>query len=176
VQADGSGLKLAATDISNHLACRHLTQLDRAVAEGRLSAPAWRDPALELLQERGIAHERAYLAHLRAQGRKLVEPEGEDGRLPRERVLEAMRAGADGIVQAELGRGRWVGRADVLLRVERASDLGPWSYEVADAKLAQETRAGTLLQLCLYSELLAELQGRVPEKMHVEKPVPDFAP
>ena len=94
----------------------------------------------------------------------MVEPEGEGGRLPPERALEAMRAGADAIVQAELGRGRWVGRADVLLRVEEPSDLGSWSYEVADTKLAQETRAGTVLQLCLYSELLAGLQGRAPTR------------
>jgi len=176
MHADGSGLRLAATDISNHLACRHLTQLDRAVAEGRLRAPAWRDPALELLQERGLAHERAYLEHLRARGLKLVEPEEGNDRLPRARVLEAMRAGADVIVQAELGHDRWAGRADVLLRAEKPSDLGSWSYEVADTKLAQETRAGTLLQLCLYSELLAELQGLAPEKMHVVKPGLDFAP
>jgi predicted RecB family nuclease len=176
VHADGSGLRLAATDISNHLACRHLTQLDRAVAEGRLSAPAWRDPALELLQQRGLAHERAYLEHLRARGLKLAEPESEDGRLPQARVLEAMRAGAEVIVQAELGHERWAGRADVLLRVEKPSDLGPWSYEAADTKLAQETRAGTILQLCLYSELLAGLQGRAPERMHVVKPVPGFQP
>jgi uncharacterized protein len=47
---------------------------------------------------------------------------------------------------------------------------------VADTKLAQETRAGTVLQLCLYSELLAGLQGRAPTLMHVIKPDPDFRP
>ncbi len=174
MHADGAGLRLAATDISNHLACRHLTQLDRAVAEGRLALPAWRDPALVLLQERGLAHERAFLEHLRAEGLEVVEPEGDSGRLPVERATAAMRAGAGAIVQAELGQGRWAGRADVLLRVEEPSDLGPWSYEVADTKLAQETRAGTVLQLCLYSELLAELQGRAPVRMHVVKPGPGF--
>ncbi len=174
MQGSGASLRLAATDISNHLACRHLTQLDRAVAEGRLSAPSWRDPALELLQERGFAHERAFLQHLRAQGLGVVEPEGEAGRLPLQRALQAMRAGAEVIVQAELGSGRWLGRADLLLRVEEGSDLGSWSYEVADTKLAQETRAGTVLQLCLYSELLAGLQGRAPVRMHVVKPGPDF--
>jgi uncharacterized protein len=121
-----------------------------------------------------LAHERAFLEHLRAQGLKLVEPEGEAGRLPVEGAIAAMKAGADAIVQAELGRGRWAGRADILLRVEEPSGLGSWSYEVADTKLAQETRAGTVLQLCLYSELLAELQGRAPERMHVVKPGAGF--
>jgi predicted RecB family nuclease len=174
MRAEGASIRLAATDISNHLACRHLTRLDRAVVEGRLSAPSWRDPALALLQERGFAHERAFLAYLRAAGLEVAEPDEEGGRLAPERALEAMRAGAGAIVQAELGRGRWAGRADVLLRVEESSSLGPWSYEVADTKLAQETRAGTVLQLCLYSELLAGLQGRAPTRMHVVKPGPGF--
>jgi hypothetical protein len=77
MRAEGAGIRLAATDISNHLACRHLTQLDRAVAEGRLSAPSWRDPALALLQERGFAHERAFLAHLRAAGLQVADRRGE---------------------------------------------------------------------------------------------------
>ena len=50
------------------------------------------------------------------------------------------------------------------------SDLGEWSYEVVDTKLARETRAGTILQLCVYTDLLARLQGAVPESMHVVKP------
>jgi hypothetical protein len=40
-----------------------------------------------------------------------------------------------------------------MLRVDAPSALGGWSYQVADTKLARETRAGTILQLGLYSEL-----------------------
>ncbi len=85
-----------------------------------------------------------------------------------------MRAGADAIVQASLGRGQWIGRADVLLRVPEPSDLGDWSYEVVDTKLAQETRGGTVLQLCLYSDLVAAVQGRAPSQMHVVRPGQGF--
>jgi uncharacterized protein len=170
MQKEGAGLRLAATDISNHLACRHLTQLDRAVAEGRLAAPSWSDPSLALLQKRGFEHERAFIRHLRTQRLKVVEPEQEGGKLSVDQALQAMRSGADVIVQAELRSGRWLGRADVLLRVARPSALGDWSYEVADTKLAQETRAGTVMQLCLYSELVAEAQGLAAEWMHVVKP------
>lgn len=170
MQKEGSGLRLAATDISNHLACAHLTQLDRAVAEGRRAAPTWADPALAVLQQRGFAHERAYIDHLKAGGLAVAEPSGDDIKLPVERTLEAMRAGAGAIVQAELRSGRWMGRADVLLRVSTASRLGAWSYEVVDTKLAQETRAGAVLQLCLYTELVAEAQGETPERMHIVKP------
>ncbi|HVO37523.1 MAG TPA: TM0106 family RecB-like putative nuclease [Spirochaetia bacterium] len=171
---DGGTLRLAATDISNHLACAHLTQLNRGVAEGRRAAPTWSDPSLAVLQQRGFEHERAYIRHLRGRGFDIVEPAEEGGRLSVEKTLAAMRSGAQVIVQAELRHERWLGRADLLLRVDTPSRLGLWSYEVADTKLAQETRAGTVLQLCLYSELVARIQGLNPALMHVVKPGPDF--
>ena len=75
-----------------------------------------------------------------------------------------MRGGADVIYQAPLADERWHGRADFLRKVARPSELGAWSYEVMDAKLATETRAGTILQLCVYSELLEQLQGEPAER------------
>ena len=55
------------------------------------------------------------------------------------RTVEAMNAGADVIVQAVLREGRWLGKPDVLRKVAVASNLGDWSYEVYDTKLALET-------------------------------------
>src|SRR5690606_19325340 len=48
------------------------------------------------------------------------------------------------------------------------------SYEIVDAKLATETRAGTILQLCVYSELLAAAQGATPESAYVVAPHHNF--
>ena len=168
-------LGLAATDLANHLACRHLTQLDLAASEGRLEPPRWRRPGLDALRERGMEHERAYLAHLAAQGLQLTRAaDGDQAGV--EWTRAAMAAGVDVIVQAPLSSGRWSGRADVLLRVERAGAFGAWSYEAVDTKLARETRAGTLLQLALYSDLLEALQGARPELMHVVSPRSGFEP
>ena len=58
-----------------------------------------------------------------------------------------MRAGADVIYQATFFDGRWRGHADFLLRVDTPSDLGAWSYEVADAKLARRVKAAAVLQM-----------------------------
>lgn len=63
-----------------------------------------------------------------------------------------------------------MGRADFLRKVSAPSDLGAWSYEVIDTKLARRTRAGTILQLCVYSYLLGQLQGLRPRRMHVVTP------
>lgn len=41
---------------------------DLAVAVGSRSAPTWHSPDAQVLQERGVAHENACLAHLEAQG------------------------------------------------------------------------------------------------------------
>ena len=77
-------------------------------------------------------------------------------------------------MQAALEHGRWFGRPDVLIRIDRPSrNLGAWSYEAADAKLARETRGGTILQLGLYCEMLEALQGLAPDKFHVVTPGED---
>src|SRR5713226_55072 len=119
-----SDLRLSATDLANHLGCRHLTLLDRGVAEGRIERSKWRDPALQVMAERGLEHERQYLEHLEEQKLEVVRlPEdGSESDLVT-KTLAAMRAGPDVIAQATLGRGRWLGRADVLRRVSTPSGL-----------------------------------------------------
>jgi len=47
---------------------------------------------------------------------------------------------------------------------------------VVDCKLASETQAETILQLCLYSELVAEMQGLEPELFHGIRPNVAFKP
>jgi len=165
------GLILSATDLSNFLGCRHRTALEMAVAYGTAERPRWHDPLLEILFQRGIEHERAYVESLRAEGRVVVDLAGADDLdAATARTLETMRSGVEVIVQAAMREGRWYGRPDVLRRVERPSNLGAWSYEVADTKLARETRAGTILQLGLYSEMLRAAQGERPEHFHVVMP------
>ena len=151
----GSGIvRLSASDLSNHLACHHLTSLDLAVSLGARAAPAWHSPDAQVLQERGMAHEDAYLAHLEAQKVSVLNLRDIDdpGRALAE-TRAAMESGVEAIAQATLASGRWFGRSDVLRRVERTSKLGSWSYQVYDCKLASETKAATILQLSLYSEL-----------------------
>src|ERR1700722_5834656 len=154
-----SVLVLSATDLSHFLSCRHLTALDMAAAQGKLRRPSWDDPLLELLFKRGLDHEKAYVGSLQTHGRHLVDlTDVKERDAAVAGTLDAMRSGADVIVQAALRDGRWYGRPDVMRRVETRSDLGTWSYEIADTKLARETRAGTMLQLGLYSEMLGVAQ------------------
>jgi uncharacterized protein len=173
----GRALQLSASDLVGYLNCHHLTHLDAQVAAGMLAKPQVWDPSLEVLWERGAAHERAYVEHLRSRGLTVVEIEG-IGIAPAqvEQTMAAMRTGAEVIVQGAFLDGVWSGRTDILLRVPKASALGDWSYEVVDTKLARETKGGTVLQLCLYSDLLASAQGGAPEAMYVVTPGRGFEP
>ncbi len=169
----GTDLVLSATDLSNFLGCRHRTALDLAAAMGARDRPYRHDPLLVLLRKLGEEHEAAHLRSVEHDGLPVVrlgDVQDRDERLAR--TLDAMRAGAPVIAQGALGDDRWFGYADILRRVERRSDLGEWSYEVADTKLARDTRAGTILQLGLYSAMLAAIQGSRPEYFHVITPDP----
>jgi predicted RecB family nuclease len=168
MRRDAGSLVLSATDLSNFLNCRHRTALEMGEALGKRQRPAWTDPLLEALFARGLEHERNYVSRLSAAGKSIVdlsEIKAREGAIAA--TLEAMRTGAEVIVQGAVGDGRWYGRPDVLLRVDSPSALGSWSYEVADTKLAVDTRAGTILQLGLYCDLLAGVQSLGPEYFYV---------
>jgi predicted RecB family nuclease len=177
MQVSGKAIQLSASDLVGHINCRYLTDLDLKVAKGALAKPTYQDPGLDLLIERGRLHEQGYLEHLKGQGRTVtvIEGVGVDS-TSLAATLVAMKVGAPVIAQAALRSGQWSGRADVLLRVEKAGKLGAWSYEVVDTKLAQETKGGTLLQLSLYADLLAGIQGEPPEMLYVVTPETEYVP
>lgn len=160
-------LVLSPTDLTKHLACPHVTTLDLAALDdpGRAGAKST-DDALNLIFGKGMDHERAYLARLRQAGLAITEiPTRHDlaGRIDAEKLtLAAMRSGADVIYQATFYDGQWGGQADFLRRTDRPSELGGWSYDIADTKLARRLKVPALLQMATYAERLAELQGVPP--------------
>ncbi|HEY3523449.1 MAG TPA: TM0106 family RecB-like putative nuclease [Candidatus Limnocylindrales bacterium] len=170
---DGS-LIVSATDLAGFLACDHLSTLELGRVAGLWPRPPEReDPEVVLLQQRGEAHERAYVDRLRAEGREVVEFERpgrslDELRAAEAAVVEAMRQGVGAIYQATLFDGRWLGYADFLVRVERPCPaFGAWSYEVADTKLSKAVKGSAILQVCVYSDRLTSIQGLEPEHVHV---------
>ncbi|MDK3075508.1 TM0106 family RecB-like putative nuclease [Sedimentitalea sp. JM2-8] len=170
-------IQLSASDLVGHLNCAHMTELDLGVATGALKKPKVWDPLLEILRERGLRHELGFVEHLQDQGLSSQKIEGVDVTADAvAQTIAAMAAGTEIIIQAALQHGRWAGRADILRRVETPSNLGAWSYEIIDTKLARETKAGSVLQLCLYADLLREAQGIAPEYVYVVAPWSDYEP
>lgn len=165
----------SATDLVGYLACEHLTSLELAALARLVERPKRVDPELDLVARRGLEHEQRFLAELRAAGLTTseIDPDGSISdvgdrlRTAAEATKAAMVRGDDVIYQATLFDGGWRGHADFLRKVAIPSELGAHSYEVWDTKLARHTKGSAILQLCLYSDLLARQQGRIPEFMHI---------
>jgi predicted RecB family nuclease len=162
-------LHLSASELSGFSECAHHTHLNLAAARGELPRPGESEIERLLLERRGIAHEAQILAHYKARGLSVCElspapVRDAEGRARAARLTEeAMRAGVDVIYQATLVAGQWSGRPDFLIKMQGPSALGEHHYEVVDAKLARHAQARALIQLAVYTEQLAALQGKLPE-------------
>ncbi len=174
----------SASDLVGFLDCEHRTVLDRANLDAPVaSAPP--DAHAKLLQDKGTAHERAYLEHLRTVHRDVAVVES-DRSAPAaadpaartaarladllhrvDLTLAAMRRGADVVYQATFVDDGLLGYADFLRRVPGRSALGDWHYEVIDTKLARRPKASHVVQLAFYAELLRRAQGRAPDHAFV---------
>jgi uncharacterized protein len=159
----------SATDLNNDLECRYLTSLNEQVAAGELTRPP-KDKTAQLIADKGVEHEAAYLAELcRLHGDQVKTfPAGSlrtiEGLYAAEaQTLAEMERGTPFIYQATFFDGTFQGRTDFLRRVERPCARWAWSYEVIDTKLAVSAKPYFLLQLCNYSEHLERVQGTAPE-------------
>src|SRR5579883_814363 len=158
----------SATDLNNYLECKRLADLEALVLRGKLQRPASDDEEADLIRRKGEEHERRHLQlFLDRYSDDVVQFDRAtatvDGyRQAEEQTVEAMRAGKRIIYQATFFDGQFIGHADFLRRVEIPSDLGTYSYEVVDTKLALSTKPYFVVQLCNYSEHLKRLQGCLP--------------
>ncbi len=126
----------APSDLVNFTLSEFITWMDRYAWErpGEVEP----DPPSEeqkIIQDKGIEHERAFLDALAAAGRHVCDLSQCRGRP--EPTLDAMRRGEEIIYQGYLVDGEFAGYPDFLVRVETPSQLGAWSYEPWDTKLAR---------------------------------------
>jgi predicted RecB family nuclease len=176
-------LRLAASDLSNFLACRRLTSLDDLRAHGHLRPDKAFDLGFEMLVRRGEEHEARVLAQFRTEGLDVVEiPRSADADAARA-TRDALQGGVEVIYQGVLhtnsgdGGAPLLGRPDFLVRADRLAhaDARPdgvprgelRGHEVLDAKLARTAKARAVLQSAFYSKLLAEVQDEEPGWMHL---------
>jgi uncharacterized protein len=161
-------LRLSPSDLSNHLACPHLTTLSVAATRGEIVKPKLESPHRELIFRKGNEHEAAYLARLEAEGRTVVriptyDDEGFDEDEAQRRTEAAILAGtADVIYQPYLTDGTWRGFGDFL---EKQPD---GHYEPVDTKLARSAKPAHVLQLLFYAEQVTRISGRPVEHVYVE--------
>ena len=174
----GDETTFSPSDLVAFADCAHLTQLERAAAAKLIQRPYFDDPALAALVERGRQHEANYLARLEQDALAAgggasttvtrIEWDLQSGVQSAARATaEAMARGDRIIYQATFLASGWRGHADFLVRIDEPSPAFPWSYEPADAKLARHAKAGAILQLCAYAEMVSKIQQSLPEHIHL---------
>src|SRR5262245_30563936 len=179
MQLASNRLVLSPSDLNDYVECPHLTPLALEVARGTRRHPHVPEDHADLLRRKGEEHEAAYLADLRAKGRRVVDVIGSDRwdfETSARATQDAMRTGAEVIYQATFVHSDWRGRADLLEHGDQPTPLGAWGYEALDAKLARAEKPTYVLQLCFYTEAIAAIQHVEPSAMHVLLGVGDRRP
>jgi uncharacterized protein len=119
------------------------------------------DESLQLLFARGNEHEAGIAEEL-----AYPEPcyETGDWETGLNETMTMMKQGVPGLYQAVLKDGRYLGKPDLLRKVDVPSDLGEWSYEVGDIKSSKKIKLEQVMQVTFYSFLLEAVQGVRPER------------
>lgn len=158
----------SASDLNAFLSCAHAAALNLRKLKDPASLPdrAQDDETMVLIQDAGHSHEADYLERLRAAG-EVAEISSDESLEERSAAtLDAMKSGAPFIYQATFLDSPWHGFADFLRRAG-TSEQGKPIYEVIDTKLSRTPSPKHVLQLALYSQMIAEVQGTPPHEMHL---------
>lgn len=151
-----------------------------------LKCPAWiwreaeagediREPLLQKLQDEGLLEEKEREL---LKNRPFVEVNLDDMDEASVKTIEYMKQGKETIYKGTLMHGHWVGRPDLLERVEGESNLGGWYYVAVDIKRSHHLKDEYKFQGAFYAELLARIQGVKPVQgyvMHVNGAVDSYA-
>ena len=168
MQKRGELVLYSASDVVNYIECEHLTTLDLVNLVAPLAKTEDDDQA-KLIQAKGFAHEANFLKSLKELHSTVVDiSQGSGDSVQKaEATIQAMKEGYEIIFQATFLQDNLVGHADFLRKVPYPSDLGNWSYEVIDTKLARSAKAKFIIQLGFYSAMLSKVQGKDPIQMYV---------
>jgi predicted RecB family nuclease len=125
------------------------------------------NPYRELLQERGIEHEKAVLERLYPDYERISFTDVMEGF---HHLLEEMQKGADVICGLPLLYlpENMQGRIDVLeKKTDQSSLFGPYYYAVKEIKVSKNIREEHILQGAFYTYLLSKIQKHLPEKFFI---------
>jgi uncharacterized protein len=165
-------LVVSPSDLTTFWESEFASWMDRLKTDHPDEAPASdeEDAQKTLLFGKGMEHEAAVLAAMRAAGKRVETIDASRDRPEKaaQATIQALRRGVDVVYQGYLTDGPLAGFSDFLVRVETPSPgLGAFSYEVWDSKLAQKVKPYYVLQLCAYSQMLARVQGMTPARIAV---------
>jgi uncharacterized protein len=167
---------ISATDLAKALACQHTTKLTLERLDDRIQIIKYDDPQSKMLQEMGLDYEKDYLLQQIREGKQVATVSStqsqEDlqiqGITVYSTIEEALAAKPDIIYQAQLKKEIepnfiLLGKIDFL---ELQND---GSYIVIDTKLSKITKATSVLQIAMYSELIEHYTNVKPFRMAIQK-------
>lgn len=155
---------LTATDFFKFLTCPHWPWFDRFAGPAEQKLKREFTSGEQRRMDDGYAHEADVMSELtRGNAVERMKEAGDPAALFRT-TKSAMEDGASFIYQGTLHDNDWLGRPDLLMRVDGASRLGNWHYVPVDVKIAHELKPSHRHQLTFYSLLLERVQGIFPEK------------
>jgi predicted RecB family nuclease len=161
-------LKFSPSDLITFMDSKFDSWMDRwkveFPAEVKADEP---DESHALLQKLGNRHEDNFLEKLKAEGVDVAEIAVASTEVAELETIKAMRNGRKVIYQGVLSSGSFSGRTDFLYKVDGASNLGDFHYEVWDTKLAKKAKPYFVIQLCCYAEMLETIQGMVPKSISI---------
>ena len=155
------------SDLNNFVSCKYLIKneikfLNKKIQRNEQSIDQ------KLWKEFGIKHEKKHFELLKKYYKKNVSIKQDLSEEERyKKTLEVIKKGYDLIYHAYLIDGDFRGEVDFLIRVNKASDLGDFSYEVYDTKISRKPRPRHIYQITAYSYMLGKVQGILPEKMYL---------
>ncbi len=123
-----------------------------------------REHLLKRIQDEGLLTERKTTL---LSERKVYEITSEDMDEAALETLEQMKQGAETIASAVLTHEHFVGRPDLLEKVEGKSELGDWYYVAVDIKRSRHLKDEYKFQGVFYAELLNKIQNVKPQNGYV---------
>jgi len=166
---------LSPTDLKNFTQCKYLTKNDilftKEEGKGKELKKSASTGDLKLVMKKGDEHERKHLNLFKDKysNYKIIDKNKKTEKEQFRETVAAIKEGKEMINQAFFmdEDGKFRGYADFLIKVNTESDLGSWSYEVYDTKIARNPKPLHLLQITAYSEMLGKIQGSLSKEMHL---------
>ena len=169
---------LSPRDLIAELECNHRLNLEWSAITGLIDKPKEEnDPGLQLISDRGRAHEDNLLRKHQKEGRVIsIEEPGtslEKIKAAAAQTIQSSKAEYDVIHQAVLFTGDFLGYADFLIlkKDEKGKPLRDREnlpiYEPVDAKSARVAKRAAVLQVASYARAMVKLNMAFPPKVHL---------
>ena len=160
----------SATMLTRYINCKHF--ITNEFNEKKLNLKRLEKSIADNLRlEKGLIHEIDYFKEISKKYKKVKNIKVLKNSSKEEKIKEtvtALKEGYELIYGGWLESGDWSGELDFLeIKKNTNSNFGNWSYEVIDTKNSLNVKGDHIYQVSLYSFLLKEVQGTLPDNFYI---------